>query len=148
MLRSLFSLHQCTPLCLAAEGGHEDIVKCLLKKRAKVNIKYDDGVSIHVYEAIYLRVDQHSWLEFDVRSQIEIVMYHSKHLPSETVVKNHFIHLDALILGYFYNCCASLHQPISLRIAARQGHADIVNLLVDNGADMSSKDDKGVSVCY
>ena len=64
-------------------------MECLLKKRVEINIQDDDGVSM--YEAKLLRVDQHCWLEFEVHNH---VMYHSKHLPSEIVVKI-FIHLDA-----------------------------------------------------
>ena len=60
-------------------------MKCLLKKRAKDNNKNDDGVSI--YDAKLLRVDQHCWLEFEIHKHIQIVMYHSKNLASEILVK-------------------------------------------------------------
>lgn len=40
------SLHQSTPLHVAARRGHANIVKCLVDKGANINIKDDDGVSI------------------------------------------------------------------------------------------------------
>ena len=39
-------------------------------------------------------------------------------------------------------------QRTPLHIAVREGHVNIVNLLVDKGADISSKDDRGVSMCH
>ena len=40
------SLHQSTPLHVAARRGHANIVKCLIDEGADINIKDDDGVSI------------------------------------------------------------------------------------------------------
>ena len=38
------SLHQSTPLHVAAEGGHMDIVKCLVGEEADIKKKNKDGV--------------------------------------------------------------------------------------------------------
>ena len=56
---------------MAAEAGHENIVKYLVKKQVDVNIKDEHGVSI--YKTILLRVDQHYLFESYMLSQ---VMYH------------------------------------------------------------------------
>ena len=72
-------------------------MECLLKKRAEVNIKDDDGVSI--YEAKLPRVDQHCWLEFEVHRHTQIVMYHSTNLASEILVTKKitsYTYVDAL----------------------------------------------------
>jgi len=42
---SLLSLHQYTPLYMAARNGHTDTVQCLIDKGAGINIKNNDGVS-------------------------------------------------------------------------------------------------------
>ena len=42
---SILSLHQMTPLHLAASVGHNDIVRCLVEKGAGINIKDKFGVS-------------------------------------------------------------------------------------------------------
>ena len=41
----VLSHHQMPPLYWAADGGHIDIVKCLIEKGAEVNSKDDEGVS-------------------------------------------------------------------------------------------------------
>ena len=42
----LSPLHQWTPLYMAAEGGHEEMVRFLVDKGADINIKDNNGVSI------------------------------------------------------------------------------------------------------
>ena len=42
----LSPLHQWTPLYMAAEGGHEEMVRCLVDEGADINIKDENGVSI------------------------------------------------------------------------------------------------------
>ena len=42
---NIVSLHQRTPLHMAAEGGHMDTVKYLVKKQTNINTKDVDEVS-------------------------------------------------------------------------------------------------------
>jgi len=93
VLKSFFFL-QYTPLCVAVESGHKDIVECLLKKGDKVNIKDDERVSIYYWQWI----STGGWSLGYVCSYIRILIYHSKHLPSEIVVQNP---LQSLIIMYF-----------------------------------------------
>lgn len=41
------SRHQWTPLHVAADNGHKNILEYLVKKPVDINIKDDDGVSIY-----------------------------------------------------------------------------------------------------
>ena len=42
---SLLSPHQNTPLHMAADNRHTDVVQCLIDKGAGINIRNEDGVS-------------------------------------------------------------------------------------------------------
>ena len=47
----IYSLHQHTPLHIAAEAGHSDTVRCLVDKGVDTNIKNRFGVSEREYTA-------------------------------------------------------------------------------------------------
>ena len=42
------SLHQQTPLHIAASNGHDYTVQCLVEKGAEINIKDKDGVRLKI----------------------------------------------------------------------------------------------------
>ena len=43
------SLHQVTPLHLAAKQGHKDIVECLVAKQAKINVQDENKVTVYCW---------------------------------------------------------------------------------------------------
>lgn len=47
-----FSLYQRTPLHMAAEGGHKNVVDYLVDKGADVSLKDNAGVSISEYTSV------------------------------------------------------------------------------------------------
>ena len=84
-------LHQWTPLYMAAEGGHKEMVRCLADSGADINVTDNNGVST------VLRVNQYCQLD------IGGTLYHQRIL--RPFIKSIHIHQPAqLSINSLYKC--------------------------------------------
>lgn len=105
------SLHQVTPLHLAAKQGHTDIVKCLVAIKAKINVHDENKVTDSRLTTVH-----------------------------EIMIKTILTAIATNVVIYVF----SFHQRTPLHMAARGGHEKTVKYLVENGADVNSKDNDKV----
>ena len=61
-----------------------------------------------------------------------------------TFVSQILNHIDLYVIYCLYICSRSLHQRTPLHVAVIEGQVCTVEYLVDNGADIRSKDENGV----
>jgi ankyrin repeat protein len=117
-------------LIIELQKGHEDIVKMLLDKGADVNTTYDGHTAL--------------WMESQKGHTENVKLLLDKgadvnaHIPNDS--KDDLFMQGLLIeVDSTENKVQTYHGATALWIAAYNGHADIVKLLIDKGADVNAK---------
>ena len=146
LLLQFLSLHQMTPLHLAAESGHIKKVNYLCDEGADINIQDNDGVNLNA--------------GIDQLIESELAQFENNNL---SIFKDHgncLLHVLQLCLRRIsttkvpskvetcVSCQSVIHYQLNQSILnsnqAKSGHVQIVNYLCDKGADINIQDNDGV----
>ncbi|KAM4770881.1 ankyrin repeat and SOCS box protein 3 [Rhinophrynus dorsalis] len=124
-----------TPLFFAVEGGHQDVVKLLLKNKANINGSHSSSGWNPLHQASFMErtdimqllfdngVDKESEDEFGI-TPIFIAAQYGKYES-----------LNLLLLHGVNVNCQARDKATPLFIAAQEGHDKCVELLLSKGAD-------------
>ncbi|XP_067652079.1 putative ankyrin repeat protein RF_0381 [Haliotis asinina] len=93
-----------TPVMLAAQYGHKEVVKVLVENGADLSLAYDTGSN-----GLHLACS---------KGRLEVVKY---------IISQNIVDIN----------CRGLGKKTAAMIAAGCGHKEVVELLVENGADLS-----------
>jgi pectate lyase len=119
-----------TPLHLAAERGHKDIVALLIAKGADVNTEDNDG---NTPGHIALDKNNSSTLELLIAKGANFTSIHLSAYQGDLDEVRNFIDKGADVNAKNKSGETPLHK------AAIRGHKDVVELLIDNAADINAR---------
>ena len=129
-----------TPLYLAAENGHKEVVDLLIQPGADVSACVDDSnTNLHLAALIGHKEVVHLYIQrgADVAAR-DILNRTPLHLAAE---KGHKEVVDLLIQrGTDVAAHDNLFKQTPLHLAAEGGHKEVVGLLIQRGADVSARD--------
>ena len=139
-----------TPLMCAAEAGHETVLKELLRRGAKVNLK-DKGFfgSGGGYTALHYAVrGEHLTISKVLRkagADVNAIARDASGTPLMQAVEKRNMRLVKMLLqaGADPNIRDKGVGATPLHIAAHEGYGDIANALLRHGADINAKNDPG-----
>ncbi|GBM77457.1 Ankyrin-3 [Araneus ventricosus] len=131
-----------TPLHLASINGHTDIVKCLLKHGAEIACKDIFGNAALHYAVMQSHINiANILLGKETNTYINKTFFgvSALHLASEV---GHESLVSTLLEKIDVNFKSSSHF-VPLHYAARGGHADVVQFLINKGAEINARNLQG-----
>jgi ankyrin repeat protein len=167
-----------TPLMCALEWGNEEVVEWLLDKNADIHAVDDEGqtclhhaawrgevrcVKMLLKAGAYIdHKDKEGWtaLFHASRGQIDAIKYllEKKSNPQITdnegntclhiASKNYKLECVELLVEYLPVNCENLKKETPLHLAAYKGMEDIVEYLLEKGAEIDAKDEKGWTALF
>ncbi len=133
-----------TPLWMASQNGHSDIVKILIQAGADVNKTREDGMSAlsmatmkgHINVAELLLATNANIQQADNQGITPLIM---------AAICGH-----GEILSLLINAHADIHKPVTsgdsaLILAVEHGHLHIVDILINAGADVNYATESGIT---
>jgi len=143
-----------TPLFMAAQDGHKEVVELLVKKGAPVNQACDDG-----YHPPHTRSHHHhahrspsGWIFrslFRIITPLELQPFFilpRRETPLYTAAKGGHKDTVLFLLGEGAVIKARRTGRTPLHVAAYAGHTKVVEILLAAGADRSKKDITGTAL--
>ncbi|XP_071636453.1 uncharacterized protein [Temnothorax longispinosus] len=131
-----------TPLCFAAHGGYEEVVKILIASKANVNIKSYDGTPLHL--AAKNGHDKVVKVLLDNKANIDIKDYKNRK-PLELAVANGHLQVVKILLQYKkIDMDAKCNDDFTiLHIALQENNLEMIKYLVDKGCNINVKNASG-----
>ncbi|XP_061194807.1 kinase D-interacting substrate of 220 kDa B-like [Saccostrea echinata] len=132
----------CTPLLIASKYGHNKIMKYLMEYGTCFSALHTGNNTPLVLESTNC-VNQNSYRQFKIHTTLEESKYQplQENRNDSTVKPLKQIEIDTSQYEYIGNCTPLL-------IATRNGHKEIVQLLVKHGADVNICTDKNTTPLF
>nr|VZI28361.1 unnamed protein product [Spirometra erinaceieuropaei] len=130
------------PLIEAAKDGHTDVVRLLLQYGASVSQVSSNGYTALHYAATNGHLDCVRLL-LQYKSPLE-VQNENGHTPLMEAASNGHIEVARCLIehGAYINTYSTEFKESALTLASYKGHADMVNFLLENGADHEHRTDE------
>uniref|UniRef100_A0A0X3P756 K Homology domain-containing protein n=1 Tax=Schistocephalus solidus TaxID=70667 RepID=A0A0X3P756_SCHSO len=130
------------PLIEAAKDGHTDVVRLLLQYGASVSQVSNNGYTALHYAATNGHLDCVRLL-LQYKSPLE-VQNENGHTPLMEAASNGHIEVARCLIehGAYINTYSTEFKESALTLASYKGHADMVNFLLENGADHEHRTDE------
>ena len=136
-----------TPLCIAAQNGSYEIVKCLLQAGANVNAW--NGAQMSIFDSTALPTRENRLqLMMDKLPEIDRIPIEQTAVHAATW--NRHTKVVKLLLENGADCDTRTRSygATALQFAADRGYKDIVDLLLEHGTDVNRVDIKGRTAVY
>ncbi len=132
-----------TPLLAATVGGHEDVFRWLIRRGAEVNAATADGDTPLL---IAVRGNKPALVSAALESGADASARDRKgRTPLEMAARNRDPEIMDLLIAHQADVNKKNPQDGStvLMVAASEGYIDVVELLIDAGADVTARDNNG-----
>ncbi|RYP69154.1 hypothetical protein DL771_006248 [Monosporascus sp. 5C6A] len=131
-----------TPLALAAECGHEAVVKLLLEKGADIESKFN-LTSVQLLLAVKSRYGMAFEVKLEKGVNSKFMLFSGEAPLSSAAQYGHEAVVKMLLEKDANINSKSAFGRIPLSLAAINGHGAVVKLLLERGADIEWKDNEG-----